>query len=142
MGHHPRHKPNAQRFVCIDDIAGEQQLGGLLTADELSQTAKARHIADQPAQHKQLTKLGALTGHTNIGHQRKLHAPTDRGTIDCRNHRNVGVQQRVGSGGEPRLASSRADRCLSCLAGAHHLSHIVAAAKRWIGTRNHQTANT
>ena len=48
--------------------------------------------------------LACLGGDPEVGHQGELHAPPDGGAVDRGDHRHVGVEQRIGGRGEPRLA--------------------------------------
>ena len=89
----PAHKSNAERGLGIDDISREQQLGGPLSANQLRQSSQPGRVAAKPTNDEQLTELGVLRGDTDVGHERKLHAPAHRRAIDRSNHRDIGIQQ-------------------------------------------------
>ena len=81
----------------VDDIAGEEELGGALAADELGESSQAWRVGHEAAEHEQLAETGPLGRHTEVGHQRQLHAPADGRAVDGGDDGHVGVQQRVGS---------------------------------------------
>ena len=97
-----RHEPDAHRLVGRDDVAGEQQAGGAVTADDGRQPADPAHIGAQAAQHEQLSELRLLGGDADVRHQRQLHAPPDSGAVDGGDHRDVRVEDGVGGGGQTR----------------------------------------
>jgi hypothetical protein len=132
--HHAGDQPPLLGGGSIDHVAGEQHLGGTLAANELRQPPETGDVAAQPAQHEQLTELGALGGHSQVGHQCQLHAPPDGRPVDRGDDRHVGVQQRVGRRGQPWLHRGG----LRAVAAAHHLAHVVATAEGRVGAGDHQ----
>ena len=130
---HPTHEADAQRLGGVDDLAGHQHLGGLLTTDQLRETTEPGRIAHEPAQHEQLAEPRLLGRDSEVGHERQLHAPPDRRAVDRGDHRDVGVQQRVRRRREPGRARQRAADVGRSLASAHHHLDVVAGAERRVG---------
>ena len=99
------------------------------------QASEPADVGDEPAQHEQLTELRPLGRDPDVGVHRQLHPPTDGRTVDGGDHRDVGVEERVGGGREPRLTRAQIGRLL---AAAHDLFHVVARAERRVGPGDHE----
>ena len=104
----------------------------MFAADERRQPTDATDVGHQPAQHEQLTELRPLGRHPDVGVHRQLHPPSDGRAVDRGDHRDVGVQERVGGRGQARLARPEVRRLL---AAPHDLLHVVAGAERRVGRR-------
>ncbi len=110
VGDDPRHEPDAQRLLGVDEASGEEQVGGDLAPDELRQAAEPGDVAAQAALHEQLTEPGAVGRDADVGHQRQFHPPADGGAVDGCDHGHVGSEQRSRGGREPRLRRRAAPR--------------------------------
>ena len=108
----------------------------MLAPDQFGQAGESSDVAAQSSLHEQLAELGPLGRDPDVGHQRELHPPADRGTVDRSDDRHVGAQQAAGGGGEARYAigplqvGARSD---------HHLPDVIAGAERRIPPGDHET---
>ena len=110
----------------VDDLTGHEQLGGLLTPDELRESTESRRVTHEPTQHEQLAELRLLGRDPEVGHERELHAPPDGRAVHRGDDGDVGVQQRVGGGREHGACARASSMSGGSLSTAHHDLDVVA----------------
>lgn len=137
MGYDTRHEADVAGFVGVDHPTGEQQLGRVLTADELDESSEPGDVAAQATLHEQLTEFRSLGSDTDVGHERQLQAPADCSAVDRGDDRHVGAQEAAGSRSEARFPIGSLEFGAG---GDHHLLDVVARTERWVAPGDHQAS--
>ncbi len=76
------HQTDAQRFLCVDDFAGETEIGRHAFADEARRALRAAVAGNEAEIDFRLTELGVLARDEYVAGHRQLAAAAEREAVD------------------------------------------------------------